>query len=437
MTLTTPPPSSLATTEHRPDPSTADLDDVTAVPKVLYVLKRYPQLSQTFVVRELLELEAIGVDVAIDALGPQSSGPQHPEIQRVRAEVRYLPRRPALRDPGVRGVHLRLALRRPLVWTRLALAARHGDRRRFAQAGLVADRARREGRTHLHAHFATAAADVARDAAALAGITFSVTAHAKDVFHHEHAPHLPRRVHGASAVVTVSAFNERHLHEVLPGTPVVHVPNGVALADHTGSTPGGPVLCVARLVAKKGVDTLLEALALLGDRTQQLRLEIAGDGELRGELEERVQHLGLTDRVTFLGSVSSVEVQAAYRRASVLALPCRIDADGDRDGMPTVILEAMAAGLPVVSTDVIGIPEVVRDGSTGLLVPPDDPAALAAAIERLWSDPALACALGDRGRELVAERFAPRRSAVALARVFAAASGDIATDAGVIEDRSA
>lgn len=392
-------------------------------PKVLYVLKRYPQLSQTFVVRELLELEAIGVDVAIDALGPQSSGPQHPEVDRVRAVVRYLPRRPKLRDRGVRGVHLRLALRRPRVWTRLALAARRGDRRRFVQAGLVAERARREGRTHLHAHFATAAAEVARDAAALAGITFSVTAHAKDIFHHEHAPHLARRVQGAATVVTVSGFNERHLREVLPGVPVLHVPNGVALAEPTGSTAGGPLLCVARLVAKKGIDTLLDAVALLADGLPDLRLEIAGDGELRAELEARAVDLGIADRVRFLGSISSVEVQAAYARASMLVLPCRIDADGDRDGMPTVILEAMARSLPVVSTDVIGISEMVVHGITGMLVDPDDPDALAGAIDRVLRDPALATELGANGRSCVARQASPRRSAHQLAGVFTVVAG--------------
>jgi glycosyltransferase involved in cell wall biosynthesis len=387
--------------------------------RVLYVLKRYPQLSQTFVLRELLEVERAGVEVGIEALGPQASGPEHPEVGDVRATVRYLPRRPKLRDRGARGVHVRLALRHPVRWVRTARAARRqGDWRRFVQAGLVAERVRREGWTHLHAHFATAAAEVARDAAALAGCTFTVTAHAKDIYHHSHAPHLARRVRGAAAVITVSDFNVGHLRATLPGARLVHVPNGVGLEQRAPLPADGPLLCVARLVAKKGVDTLLRAVAQLADRDPDLRLEIAGDGELSDDLHRLADELDVGDRVRFLGSLSSQQIDAAYRRASMFVLPCRIDDDGDRDGMPTVILEAMARGVPVVSTDVIGIPEVVRHGTTGLLVPPDDPTRLAAAIETLRTDPEGARELGRAARALVAEKFDPQRSAELLREVF-------------------
>ncbi|MEK7422324.1 MAG: glycosyltransferase [Actinomycetota bacterium] len=411
------------TAQLSPPASTASTASVSpVVPKVLYVLKRYPQLSQTFVVRELTELERRGTVIGIEALGPQASGPVHPEVDLVQASVRYLPRRPLLRHRGTRRAHLRVASRRPIVWLRTARTARGGDWRRFVQAGLVADRVRREGFTHLHAHFATAAAEVARDAALLAGCTFSVTAHAKDIFHAEHAPHLARRVQGAAAVVTVSDFNLRHLGHVLPDVAVVHVPNGVALEPDAGSAPHGPVLCVARLVSKKGIDTLIEAATVLTERCPTIRIEIAGDGELRPELEALAERLQLTDTVTFLGSLSSVEIDLAYRRASMMVLPCRIDADGDRDGMPTVILEAMARGVPVVSTNVIGIPEVVQNEHTGLLVPPDQPAALAAAIAELWLDQRQASALGRAGRRLVGERFDPQRSADLLRDVFAEAA---------------
>jgi len=386
------------------------------------VLKRYPQLSQTFVVRELTELERTGLEVGIEALGPQATGPEHPEVADVRARVRYLPRRPKLRDRGVRGVHLRLALRQPRRWVRTALAARRaGELRRFAQAGLVADRVRREGWTQIHAHFASAAAEVARDAAALAGVPYTVTAHAKDIFHESHAPHLVRRVGAAAAVVTVSGFNVEHLVATLPHDRVVHVPNGVALEPAAPVPARGPVLCVARLVPKKGVDTLLHAVADLADTQPDLRVELAGGGELSDELAALAARLGIADRVAFLGALSSTEIDAAYRRASMFVLPCRIDADGDRDGMPTVILEAMSRGLPVVSTEIIGIPEVIVHGRTGLLVPPDDAGALASAIDKLWSDPDLARDLGTAARDLVAERFDPQRSAHLLRDVFAGA----------------
>ena len=386
--------------------------------KVLYVLKRYPQTSQTFVIRELLGLERAGVDIGIDSLGPSDAAIRHPEVDEVKAAVRHLPKRPQLRD--VWPTHLRLALRRPVVYIRAARAARSRDWRRFVQAGLVAGRVRREGIDHLHAHFASAACEVARDAAALAGVTYSVTAHAKDVFHDKHAGLLAERVEGAATVVTVSAHNAEHLRTVLPTANVVHVANAVALPMYSGPSANGPVLCVARLVAKKGIDTLIQSISDVRLTWPDVMLEIIGDGELREELEALADRLGLGDNVRFVGAVDSHAVSEAYARASMMVLPCRVTADGDRDGLPTVLVEALACGLPVISTNVVGIPELVRHERTGLLVEPDDPGALSNAILKLHHDAALARDLGERGRDLVATDYDPATSARALAAVFTA-----------------
>jgi colanic acid/amylovoran biosynthesis glycosyltransferase len=386
---------------------------------VLYVLKRFPRLSESFVLRELLELEAQGERILIDALLPPEVGPRHGEIARLRAPVRYLPRRPRLRQPSVASAHLRVGLRSPLVWARLAARARrHGIWRRFVQAGLTADRARREGVRHLHAHFATAAAEVARDAATLARRPFTVTAHAKDIFHADHAPHLVRRLDGAAAVVTVSEHNAEHLRGVLNGVPIHHIPNGVLAPPPGRSAQGGPLLFVGRLVPKKGVDILIDACALLRSEIPGLSVEIIGGGPLADELADRARNAGVADRIHFLGPQPAEVVDAAFRRCSLVALPSRIDEHGDRDGMPTVLVEALARGVPVVATHLVGIPELVRNGETGLLVPPDDPPALAAAIARLLRDPELARELATGGRALVAERFNPGRSARLLRALF-------------------
>jgi len=387
---------------------------------VLYVLKRYPRLSETFVVRELVTLESLGEQLLVDALLPPEEGPRHPEAARVAARVRYLPRRPRLRDPALAAAHARLLLRGPRRWLREAVAAaRLGLWRRFLQAGLTAERARRSGAGHLHAHFATAASEVAGIAGRLAGLPVTVTAHAKDIFQEANAPELARRLGGVSAVVTVSEHNAAHLATVVPAVPVHHVPNGVALpASAHGPAPGGTVLCVARLVEKKGVDTLLRALAALARAGRATSAEIVGDGPLREQLEALARSLGLGARVRFAGALPFPEVEAAYRRAAMVVLPCRVGGDGDRDGLPTVLLEAMARGLPVVSTDVAGIPELVLDGETGLLVPPDDPDALAAAIERLLHDPDGGRSLGVAGRAWVARTHDPLSAARALQRLF-------------------
>jgi colanic acid/amylovoran biosynthesis glycosyltransferase len=389
---------------------------------VLYVLKRYPRLSETFIVTELLGLEARRIELGIDALLPAEEGVRHRETGLVQAPVRYVPRRPRLRQRQVLSAHLRIARIHPVRWTRLALARRGARWRRFVQAGIVAERARRERFTHLHAHFATASAEVARDAAALAGLPFTVTAHAKDIFHDDNEAHFAARVSGARTVVTVSHYNVDHLQRLLPGVPVAYIPNGMPLAELRRGVGGdGPVLCVARLVEKKGVDTLIAAMRELADAGSPLELEldIIGSGPLSETLSNQIVDSGLAGRVRLLGSKNSDEVHAAYQRCSMFVLPCRIGADGDRDGMPTVILEAMSRGVPVVSTDVIGIGEVVRHRRTGLLVPPDDPAALAVAIGELATNHELAERLGATGWQLVAVEFNPSESAVALATVFA------------------
>lgn len=386
---------------------------------VLYVLKRFPRLSETFVLRELLELEAQGERILIDALLPPEDGPRHGDLAALRAQVRYLPRHPRLRHPPVAAAHLRVGLRSPLAWMRLAARARrHGIWRRFLQAGLTADRARRERVHHVHAHFATAATEVARDAAGLARVPFTVTAHAKDIFHADYAPQLGRRVEGAAAVVTVSEHNAEHLRGVLDGVPVHHIPNGVPLAPPAPLTPDGPLLFVGRLVAKKGVDVLIDTCALLRSELPQLRVDVVGGGPLADELAGRARRAGVADRVRFLGPQPAEEVEAALRRCSLVVLPCRIDEHGDREGMPTVLVEALAHGVPVVATDLVGISELVRDGETGLLVPPDDPRELAAAIARLVRDPELARMLAAGGRALVAERFDPGHSARLLRALF-------------------
>jgi len=386
---------------------------------LLYVLKRFPRVSETFVINELLALEGRGERILVDALLTPEDGPRHPELERLRAEVRYLPRYPRLRDRGVATAHITLAVRSPIRWLRHAVRARRADTwRRFVQAGLVARRARGERVRHIHAHFATAAAEVARDAAALARLEFTVTAHAKDIYQRENAPNLSSRLEGAAAVVTISEFNVRHLRGALPGVPIRHVPNAMPVQPTTNGRARDLVLCIGRLIPKKGVDLLIDALALLPRDLERVRLEIVGEGPLAGELRRLASSRGLRDRVVFLGSLPSDGVDAALRRASLLALPCRIAPDGDRDGIPTVLLEAMARGVPVVSTRVAGIPEVVRDRETGLLVPPEDPEALAEAITTLLRDRSLAASQAAAARSLVRARFDPQRNAALLQSVF-------------------
>lgn len=409
------------------EPASTEINrpDLTSEGPLLYVLKRFPRLSETFVLREIVSLEALGERILIDSLLPAEVNPGHPELGRLRARPRYLPKRPRLRRLGVGLTHLRLAVRAPATWTRLALRARRtGSWTRFLQAGLVAARALNEEVRHIHAHFATAAAEVARDAGKLAGIPVTVTAHAKDIFQVDNVRLLPVRLQGVSALVTVSDFNANYLRRVLPAVPVHHVPNGVAVAYQRAAVPpDGPILCVARLVPKKGVDVLVQATAILVAEFPDTTIEVIGGGPLAEELSALSRELEVELHVRFLGPRPWNEVDTALMRCSVFALPARITPDGDRDGMPTALVEAAARGVTLISTNIAGIPELVRHEDTGLLVPPEDPWALAAAIARLRREPALARRLGENARALVAEQFDPVRSARRLQSLFERAAG--------------
>lgn len=351
--------------------------------KVLYVLKRFPRLSETFILDELLRLEALGMGIGVDSLKNPEDQPTHPQLAALAAEVRYLPKRDIP-----------------------------------TQALMTARRALEEGFTHIHAHFATSATEVAVAAGSASGLPVTATFHAKDIFHREYAPGLAGRVAGVTAVVTVSEYNAAHLRRVLPGTPVNVIYNGVGAVPCAAAVPGGPVLAVARLVPKKGLDLLVRAAAELADRGRPIRVKIVGDGPLRGDLERLAVRTGVAGSIEFTGPLTRPDVDAAYREASMFVLPCRIDEDDDRDGMPTVLGEAMRRGLPVVSTDLIGIPELVRHRETGLLAEPENPTALADAIDELRRDPVLAAELAEKGAAHAERLLDPVHATATLAELF-------------------
>ena len=217
--------------------------------------------------------------------------------------------------------------------------------------------------------------------------------------------------------MTVSRHNVEHLLQRLPGSAIRYIANGVPTEPETADKPCGTILCVARLVPKKGIDTLIRAAAQIRAELPHSRIEIAGGGPELAALQELAEELGVADAVTFLGPLTAPDVAAAYERATVVAAPCRVDASGDRDGLPTVLLEAMARGIAVVSTNVVGIPELVHDNESGLLVPPDDPGALASAIIAVVRDRSLRTRLAAAGRQVVAAEYNPANSVSALLKL--------------------
>jgi len=391
-----------------------------------YVLKRFPRVSETFVAAEILELERQGERVTVFAVSRPEEAVTHGFLRDIKARVVYLPHRP-VREPGrvARGL-VRAWRHDRRGWLRAARYSlwppRRKGFRRLLQAGVLRDELERAGITHVHAHFATAAARLANLAWRMGGPTYSVTAHAKDIWHEEvRDDHLRDKLVSASFVATVTEANAAHLRDVLgPGNGRVEViPNAVDVArlGAVGRNPEpGRVLTVARLIEKKGLPDLVAACGLLVERGVDVHLDVVGDGPLCTELE--VAAAAARVKATFAGMLTHEDVLARYRRAAVFCLPCVVAATGDRDGLPTAVLEAMGAGVPVVTTAVNGLADAVEHERSGLVVPEHDPVAIAGALERLLRDPALASRLAARGRQRVEERFALDVSAARLRSRF-------------------
>ena len=393
-----------------------------------YVVKRYPRYSETFIVTEILAHEEAGLPLEIFSLYPPVDTHFQDAIARVRAPVNYVPDSDgkSLRFwEGLSGV----AADVPGLWSSLG-AAKTEEARDVFQAAVVAGLARRKGIRHLHAHFGSAAATVARLAARFGGLTYSFTAHAKDIYHESVRPDdLRRKLADASAVVTVSDYNLEYLRVQYgeAAARVRRIYNGIDLERFPYSAPRDRppmVVYVGRLVEKKGLSDLIDACASLAGRGKTLECGIVGAGELEADLRERIARLGVGSTVRLLGPRPQAEVIRLIREASAVAAPCVIGEDGNRDGLPTVILEAMALGTPCVSTDVTGIPEVVRHEETGLIVPQHDPGALADALERFASDADLRVSLAVRARERIEDDFDIRRNAAKIRALFREAAGE-------------
>lgn len=396
-------------------------------PRIGYVTKVYPRFSETFVVTEILAREAQGEDLVIFSLRPTNDARFHPELARVTAPVVYLDRP---QKPSTLWAALRSADER----TRAGAADHLGDLLGAevddaVQAVLLATAARREGVTHLHAHFASAATTVARLASLVSGIPYSFTAHAKDLFH-ESVDHddLARKFADAAFAVTVSDFNQAFLERTLPSTDrVSRLYNGLEL-DRFPVRPRpvrtGPlhVAAVGRLVAKKGFDILIRAVAELRDEGVDVLVELAGTGELQGDLAAQITAAGLDDRVRLAGPLPQHDVARLLAASDVFVAPCVVSSDGNADGLPTVLLEAMATGVPCISTDVTGIPEIVRDGDTGVLCRAGSVDDLVAALRGFADGTTDAAAISARARRLVEREFDSRRQAGLLAALTAGAS---------------
>lgn len=403
--------------------------------RVGYVLKRYPRYSETFVVNEILAHEAAGLPIEIFALRPPEDTHFQNIISQVRARVNYI-RRPvqgrtseslnslAPTAASYFWAELQEASQViPDIWSKLSVAK--GERASTVyQAFWLAREVKLKNITHLHAHFGTVATSVARLASHFTGVPYTFTAHAKDIFHESvESEDLSRKLSDASAVVTVSDYNVRYLQanygDAAKGVRRIY--NGLDLSQLSYRSPlqrPPLIVFVGRLIEKKGVLILVDACAKLRDWGCEFRCQIIGTGSLQKQLEQHIQQLQLDSVVEIVGPRPQNEVFDRLQQASAFAAPYVIGSDGNRDGLPTVLLEAMALGTPCVATDVTGIPEIVRDRETGLLVPQHDVEALATALKQLLNNATKREKLALRARQLIEEAFDIDRNTAALRALF-------------------
>jgi glycosyltransferase involved in cell wall biosynthesis len=377
-----------------------------------FLVNTWPKLSETFILEEVIGLERQGVDLRLYALGEPTDHITHGAVSRVRSVLARVPA--SLQSRELIERHTRIALAAPLRYAQALFAASVRGRagwQDFLRAGWLAAQLKLDGVAHLHTHFISRPADIAQLASRMLGIPFSISAHAKDIYLSD-AADLRRKLNAAKFTVTCTSANCAALAEIAPEAAVKLMYHGV---DHSvfhpsrrlAAEPSEPplILAVGRLRAKKGLDTLIDACRLLHERGCRVRCEIIGYGPEHDALAQRIENAGLGRHVRLAGKLAREQVIERYARAAVFVQPSRITADGDRDGIPNVLLEAMAMALPVVASRISGIPEVVRDGVNGLLVDADAPLALAEAIERVLHYPAHSAAMGLAARRTVAEAF--------------------------------
>lgn len=406
-------------------------------PSVAFILKGYPRLSETFIAQEIAALEARGLDILIVSLRHPTDTKRHALHGLIKAPLLYLPeylyQEPmrvlrgwwhSRRLPGYR-----VALKQ---WRQDLKRDRTPNRiRRFGQALVLAAELPPQYR-HLHAHFIHTPGSVARYAAMMLELPWSASAHARDIWI---TPEWEKRekLGDCRWMVTCTAHNVTHLTALSDPGKVSLVYHGLDFGrfpeppgwrpPRDGRDPADPVhlVSIGRAVEKKGFDILLAALARL-PRGLHWRFTHIGGGPLLPALKAQAAQLGIAERVAWRGAQAQEEVISAYREADIFALASRRDRDGDMDGLPNVLMEAQSQALPCAATAISAIPELIVDGETGLLVPPEDADAMAVALNHLIVDPSLRARLGNAGAQRVRRLFGMTAGIDFLANRFGLAS---------------
>ena len=395
-----------------------------SLPTIAFILKGYPRLSETFITNEILMLEELGFRIHIFAMRNPGESKIHDSVFRVKAPVTYIPDHFWRHIVKLLGANLRLFFQQPKrFWKPFSYALMRSLRqrssstlKRFVQAAYFVQKHLPETAiVHLHAHFSHGPTTVAYFASWLTGLRYSFSAHAKDIYVQE-PEFFRRKLERAAFVVTCTGYNARHMRQIAPKQKEIHcIYHGVDThrfrpGEATDALSAAPVniLSVGRFVPKKGFPTLIRALARVNEKGYAFHCDIIGGGPLADELKTLVRELELHEKIRIHSKKSQEELLPYYQSASLFALACEVQSDGDRDGIPNVLVEAMAMGIPCVSTSISGIPELIDHGVNGLLVPEKDIDALAEALIYLLDHPDKARELSKAARRKVEQEFCAR-----------------------------
>lgn len=397
------------------------------------VLKGFPRISETFISNEIRLLETMGFKIHIFSMRRPRETFAHDSVREIEAQVTYLPESMITGLPVLLLHTFMLLLERPgrflsglgLLFSRFRLAPKkHTWLKHFMQAAFLVRTAKEVGLAHVHAHFAHTPTTVGMYAAHFEGVPFSFTAHAKDIYTQDPARILDK-IERAAFLVTCTKYNKRYLEKISGAAKPVHcVYHGINLdlfsANGRPPTAQAPfsIMTVARFVPKKGLDIVLRALRMLRDKGLDFRYTLIGDGAIRDEVTGLIGELGLDDVVELPGTITHGQVIRHFEQSDLFVLGCREAADGDRDGIPNVVAESMAMGVPVASTTVSGVPELVEHEHTGLLCASESVDGMAEIIERLLTDDELRARVIPAARSKVNEVFNNRKLIADLGEIY-------------------
>ncbi len=411
------------------------MNSPSSSPTLGYILKGYPRISETFISNEILLLEKLGFRMRLFPMRHPRESFCHDSVKEIQARVDYLPTELLLDLPRLLLPNIFLAVKRPALFLQgLQLAGKRFRRtgklatlKHLFQAGFLCNNHLLQDRsiTHIHGHFAHSPTSVTMFAALLSGLPFSFTAHAKDIYT-SNPEQLKEKIRLARFVVTCTDYNRRYLENLAEEckTPIHCIYHGIDLdlfsptSDHVQCTSPYNLLTVARMTAKKGLPTLYHALSLLKKQGTVFTHRLIGDGDDRQQIEQLITDLSLDDCCHCLGTRTHKEVLKQFEQSDLFVLPCEIADNGDRDGIPNVLVESLAMGVPALSTTVSAIPEILIHNKSGITTLPSNPQLLAEYITDILGNETLRKTIIQGGRKHTRQNFNNRQLVQNLAKIF-------------------